>query len=135
MNQYPQAVNADIRKLVTVTHIVYALHAFAVMTGILTSATIIFSFLASIPSLVAVGINYFYRSDVRGTWLDSHFSWQIRTFWYTVLWMLIGVVLILTLIGALFGFIVLGVTTLWVVYRVARGWWALAHGEPLPMPA
>jgi uncharacterized membrane protein len=134
MNTYPQAVNVEMRKLLTITHIVYALHAFAVVSAILGSATIIFSFLASIPSLIAVGINYFKRSDVRGTWLESHFVWQIRTFWFTALWAVIGVVLILTVIGVLFGLLVLGVLSIWVVYRIARGWWGLAHGEVLPMP-
>lgn len=119
--------------LVTYAHLVYALHAFAVITGVLGAASVLGSFLASLPSVAAVLINYLKRSEVRGTWLDSHFSWQIRTFWYALLWSLIGVVLIVSVVGVLFGLAVLLVTSVWVTYRVARGWWMLNQQRPMPV--
>lgn len=123
---------AAMGNLVTYAHLVYALHAFAVLTGVVGAASVLGSFLASLPSIVAVLINYLKRSDVRGTWLDSHFGWQIRTFWYALLWSLIGIVLIVSVVGILVGLGVLLVTTLWVAYRVARGWWALGQQKPMP---
>ena len=76
--------------LVRLTHIIYLLHGFSVLMGILGPALIITTFLTGWPSIIAVIINYAKRDDVRGTYLDSHFGWQIRTFWYTLLWVAIA---------------------------------------------
>src|SRR5262245_14963474 len=84
---------------ITVAHVVYALHTFAIVVGILGSATVIGSFLGSVPSLVAVVLNYVKRGDARHTWLESHYDWQIRTFWFALAWFLLGAVLFVTLIG------------------------------------
>ncbi|MDD2872320.1 MAG: hypothetical protein RBT39_08955 [Azoarcus sp.] len=119
--------------LVTLTHLIYALHAFAVFTGVVGSATILGSFIASVPSIAAVIINYVKQGAVRDTWLESHFRWQIRTFWFAVLWVMVAVVMIMTIIGLPFGLLVLGVTSLWVLYRVVRGWWALSQRQAMPM--
>ncbi len=119
--------------LVTVAHVVYALHAFSAITGISSTAFIVTAFLSGWPSIIAVVINYVKRSDVRGTFLDSHFSWQIRTFWWALLWFCIGGLLIITLIGALIGVPLMVVTGLWVLYRIARGWLALLSNKPMPM--
>src|SRR5512147_3227216 len=74
--------------LVTYTNIIYALHTFGVVMGVLSTATtVVGGFVFSLPSIIAVILNYVKRSSVRGTWLDSHFGWQIRTFWYAFLWM------------------------------------------------
>ncbi len=119
--------------LITLTHLIYALHAFAVFTGVVGSATILGSFIASVPSIAAVIINYVKQGAVRDTWLESHFRWQIRTFWFAVLWVMVAVVMIMTIIGLPFGLLVLGVTSLWVLYRVVRGWWALSQRQAMPM--
>ncbi|MCK9259938.1 MAG: hypothetical protein M0P63_09250 [Azoarcus sp.] len=119
--------------LVTLTHLIYALHAFAVFTGVVGSATILGSFIASVPSIAAVIINYVKQGAVRDTWIESHFRWQIRTFWFAVLWVMVAVVMIMTIIGLPFGLLVLGVTSLWVLYRVVRGWWALSQRQAMPM--
>jgi uncharacterized membrane protein len=119
--------------LVTLTHLIYALHAFAVFTGVVGSATILGSFIASVPSIAAVIINYVKQGAVRDTWLESHFRWQIRTFWFAVLWVMVAVVMIMTIIGLPFGLLVLGVTSLWVLYRVVRGWWAHSQRQAMPM--
>ena len=76
----------DEAALVTWTQVIYALHAFSLLTGILGPITVISAFLTGWPSIIAVILNYVKRSEVRGTWLDSHFSWQIRTFWFGLLW-------------------------------------------------
>ena len=122
--------------LITYTHIIYALHAFAVVMGVVTTAaTVVGGFIFSIPSIIAVIMNYARRSEVRGTWLESHFTWQIRTFWYALLWAaiigLVGLVLMIILIGWIVwwaGGLGLG---LWIIYRVARGWMALGDRKPM----
>ena len=124
----------SMQTLVMITHVVYGLHAFALVSGLVGSVALLLSFLASIPSIVAVVINYVKRGAVCGTWLESHFRWQIRTFWFALLWVVVSIVLLITVIGAIFGLIMLMVTSVWVIYRVTRGWWVLLHGRTLPMP-
>src|SRR5438128_8446040 len=85
--------------LITLTHVIYALHAFSAITGLLSSALILTAFLTGWPSIIAVILNYAKRAEVRGTWLDSHFGWQIHTFWYAFLWRLSGGVAFVTLLG------------------------------------
>jgi uncharacterized membrane protein len=89
----------------------------------------------SLPSLVAVIMNYARRADVRGTFLDSHFSWQIRTFWFTAVWLFILYCFSLPLMLVLVGFATLAMGKLalavWIVYRVVRGWTALRDGRPM----
>ena len=125
---------ASLDGLVTLTHLIYALHAFAVFTGVVGSATIIGSFVASVPSIIAVVLNYVKRSAVQGTWLESHFRWQIRTFWFAVLWIAIAVLLVFTLIGIPFALALVAGAGLWVAYRVVRGWWNLSQRKVMPMP-
>jgi uncharacterized membrane protein len=121
--------------LITYTHFIYALHALAVVIGVLTSATIVLTFVASIPSIIAVIMNYARRSDVRGTFLESHFNWQIRTFWFTLLWVVVIAAVSLPLMLILVGFATwwIGAVLLavWVIYRVARGWFALRDRRPM----
>jgi uncharacterized membrane protein len=118
--------------LVTLTHLIYGLHAFSALTGLLSSALIVTAFLSGWPSIIAVILNYIKRSDVRGTFLDSHFSWQIRTFWYALLWVLAGVIAFVTLIGIPVAFAIWFGTGIWVLYRIVRGWMALGERKPLP---
>jgi len=116
--------------LITLTHVVYALHAFSAVAGITTAAFVVTAFLTGWPSLIAVIINYVKRGDVRGTFLDTHFSWQLRTFWWAVLWFLLGWLLTITIIGAVIGIPLLLLVGLWVIYRIVRGWLALMSGRP-----
>jgi uncharacterized membrane protein len=115
------------------TQVIYALHAFSLITGIIGAATVIGAFLTGWPSLIAVILNYVKRGSVRGTWLESHFRWQIRTFWYGVLWVaLCGLFVVMTLgIGLLVAWLPLGFVALWFIYRVVRGWLALRDGRPM----
>lgn len=112
-------------------HVIYGLHALAVVVGVSGAATVAGAFVFGVPSLLAVVLNYLKRGEVRGTWLDSHFRWQIRTFWFTLLWLLVYGLLILTLIGIPIAWVLIVVLGVWVAYRVVRGWLALADRRPL----
>jgi uncharacterized membrane protein len=118
--------------LITLTHVIYALHAFSAVTGLAGSVFIVTAFLTGWPSIIAVIINYVKRSDVRGTFLDSHFGWQIRTFWYALLWSLIAIVLVVTIIGLPLAWVMAVIVGLWVLYRILRGWLALLSRQPMP---
>jgi uncharacterized membrane protein len=121
--------------LVLTAHVVYALHALSLCIGAWTAATVVGSFLFGWPSIIAVILNYVMRGDARGTWLESHFEWQISTFWRAVLWS-IGIALVaapLTLVlvgfGVWFvGFFILGI---WACVRVARGWLRLNNARAI----
>jgi uncharacterized membrane protein len=112
-------------------HVVYGLHSLAIALGIAGSATVIGGFVGSVPSIIAVIINYLKRGGARGTWAASHFRWQIRTFWFALLWLLVAVLLIVTVVGAPFGLGLLVVLTLWLIYRIARGWLRLLDKRPM----
>src|SRR5919112_1033801 len=104
------------------TQAIYALHAFSLLTGILGAATVVGAFLTGWPSIVAVVLNYVKRSEVRGTWLESHFRWQIRTFWFGLLWVSLCVAFVVVTpgIGLLIAWLPLGIVSLWFIYRIAR---------------
>ena len=119
--------------LITLTHIVYGLHAFSVISGMSSAMFIVTAFLAGWPSIIAVIINYVRRKEVRGTFLDTHFSWQIRTFWWALVWCVIGGLLTITIIGAVIGIPILLLLGVWVLYRIARGWLALMSHKPMPV--
>ena len=117
--------------LVNVTNLVYALHALSLLIGITTAATIVGAFVFGVPSIIAVVINYLKRDEARGTFLESHFRWQIRTFWFALLWCLIGAFLFVTFIGIPLAVAVFFAAGGWVIYRIARGWLALRDGKPM----
>jgi uncharacterized membrane protein len=119
------------RSALTVAHAVYGLHALAIAIGILGSATVVGSFLGSVPSIAAVILNYAKRKDARGSWLESHYRWQIRTFWFALLWFGIALVLFVTLVGIPLALAVLVAITAWVIYRIARGWLRLRVAHPM----
>jgi uncharacterized membrane protein len=118
--------------MINLTHFIYALHALSVVAGILGTATIVFMFVTGWPSLIAVILNYIKRDDARDTWLESHFRWQIRTFWFALLWGAFALIFIASIIGIVIGVPMVLILGLWVIYRVARGWLKLASGEPMP---
>ncbi|MGE5027325.1 MAG: DUF4870 family protein [Betaproteobacteria bacterium] len=118
--------------LVTLTHVIYALHAFTVVTGILSSAFILTTFLTGWPSILAVILNYLKRDEARGTYLESHFRWQIRTFWFALLWVAIAWLLIFSLLGIPFAVAIFLVAGLWVLYRITRGWLRLVDRQAMP---
>ena len=105
---------SDEKSLKTIATVVYALQAAGFFVGI--------------TWLVAIVIDYVKRDDARGTWLESHFSWQIRTFWWGLLWTIIGGILWLVVVG----YFVLLATAVWLIYRIVKGWLNLAENKPLP---
>jgi uncharacterized membrane protein len=119
--------------LVKIAHVIYALHAFSLLTGIIGAATVVGAFLTGWPSIIAVILNYVYRGDVRSTWLESHFRWQIRTFWFGLLWVtLCGLFVVLTFgVGLLVAWIPLILVGLWFIYRIAKGWLRMMDRRPM----
>ena len=115
----------------TVANVVYALHTVAIVVGAVGAATVIGSFVWSIPSLLAVILNYAKRGEARGTWLDSHYRWQIRTFWFAAIWVVSSWILILTIILIPIAWIILAAVTAWLIYRIARGWLRLRDRLPM----
>ena len=114
------------------THVIYALHAASLVTGIVGAATVVGAFLIGWPSIIAVILNYVYRSDVRGTWLEPHFRWQIRTFWFGMLWFALCAAFVFATFGLGLFVIALPITALgiWFIYRIARGWLRLMDRRP-----
>ena len=106
---------ADTEKSVSdksLTTIIYALYAVSLLFGV--------------TCLIAIIMNYVKRDDVQGTWLESHFRWQIRTFWFSLLWGLIGVATTFIIVG----FAILFADLIWYIYRIVKGWIRLNDGKP-----
>jgi uncharacterized membrane protein len=116
---------------IRLTHIMYALHTFSAFMGLVSSVAIVTAFLTGWPSIIAVALNYATRHDVRGTYLETHYRWQIRTFWYAVLWFVVAGVLFFTIIGIPIAWLIVVVTGVWILYRLARGWLALLDDRPI----
>jgi len=85
------------------------------------------SFLLGFTFLIAVIINYVKKDDVYGTWLESHFRWQIRTFWFSVLWSILGFITLFILIG----YFILFANAIWLIYRIVKGWLRLAENKAM----
>ncbi len=86
-----------------------------------------FSFGLLVTAVIGIIINYVKDEDVKGTWLESHFEWQKNTFWYGLLWTVLGVLTAFLLIG----YVVLGIAGIWLIYRIAKGWVFLVDGKEL----
>jgi len=105
---------SDEKSLKTVATVVYALQVAGFLTGI--------------AWIVAVVMDYVKVDDTKGTWLESHFRWQIRTFWWGLLWAVIGALTVFVLVG----FAILFADTVWIIYRIVKGWLNLAENKPVP---
>lgn len=129
---FPLGPSAD-PSLVRWTHVIYGLHAIAVIVGVASAAaTVAGGFVFGLPSLAAVVLNYLKRGEAAGSWLESHFRWQIRTFWFTLLWLVVSFLVMLTVIGIpIAAWVMIPLLGLWVGYRVLRGWLALGNGRPV----
>ncbi len=127
------ATNEPRRSLIILIHVIYGLHAASLITGIIGAATVVGAFLTGWPSIIAVILNYVKRSEARGTWLESHFRWQIRTFWFGLLWVTLCLLFVVATlgIGILIAWAPLGAVGLWFIYRIARGWLALIDRRPM----
>jgi len=121
--------------LIAWTHVIYGLHALAVLIGVTSAVTIVGAFVFSLPSVVAIILSYLKRGEAAGTYLESHYRWLIRTFWFAVLWggiaVIVSVALVLTIVGILIAWLPVVVVGVWLIYRVARGWLALKDAKPV----
>lgn len=77
--------------------------------------------------IAAIVVNYVKADDVKGTWLESHFRWQMRTFWWSLLWAAIGAITVIIIIG----FLILAADGVWVVYRIVKGFLYLRDGKEM----
>lgn len=103
------------KSLRTITLVVYVLYALSYFTGV--------------TAIVGIIINYVKQEDVAGTWLESHFRWQIRTFWFGLLWVFLGSLTVMLLVG----YAILFANFCWVIYRIVKGWLSLNDGKPMPI--
>jgi uncharacterized membrane protein len=101
------------KSAITLTTVIYALYAASYFVGI--------------TAIVAIVMNYVKRDDVAGTFLESHFRWQMRTFWFGVLWGLLGTITMVFFIG----WLVLAANGIWIIYRIVKGWLRLNDGKPM----
>lgn len=124
-------------KVIVIAKIVYILHGLSILLGIATGASILGSFLFGWPSIAAVVLNYALRSEAKGTFVASHFTWQIQTFWSAAIWTLlvaiIGMLLSWLLVGFAVWFVGFMVMGIWVGYRIIRGWIRLSAKEEMPV--
>jgi uncharacterized membrane protein len=120
-------------QLETWTQVIYGLHAVSLLIGVVSAATVVGSFLVGWPSIIAVIMNYVKRGEARGTWLESHFRWQIRTFWFGFLWIALCVLFVVGTfgIGILIAWLPMGIVGIWFIYRIVRGWMAFSERRPM----
>jgi len=85
------------------------------------------SFVLLITAVLGIIINYVKDEDVKGSWLESHFQWQKNTFWYALLWIVLGTLTTFLLIG----YLLLATVVIWLIYRIAKGWIYLVDGKAL----
>jgi len=130
---------ADANALISYNHLTYFLYVVSYFT-------------AGLLWIVPIVMNYLKRGEAQGTWLATHFDWQIKTFWYSIVFFLIGSAIVIFSLGGLgvsiftesghvaagsfgllaLGFGILGITVLWHLYRIVRGWIALVDKRPVP---
>ncbi len=108
----PATTEAE-QSAITLTTAIYALYAASYFVGV--------------TAVVAIVINYVKKDDVAGTFLESHFRWQIRTFWFGVLWGVLGAITMVFIIG----WFVLVANGIWIIYRIVKGWLRLNDGKPM----
>jgi len=139
VNSPAQSAGGISRGLVEYTHVIYALFALSVLAALAGLHAVALRFAFGLPSIIAVIMCYARRAEVRGTWLESHFRWQIHTFWYCWLWIIVASIvstpLLIVVVGFVTEILALAIIGIWVIYRVVRGWLALRDARALPVPA
>ncbi len=118
---------------ITLAYIIYGLHAFSALSGVLSPMLVITTFLTGWPSIIAVILTYAKRDDVKGTFLESHFKWTLHTFWFALIWVLIGGFLFITIVGLVFSIFIWVGAGLWVLYRIIRGLLNLTSEQAMPV--
>jgi uncharacterized membrane protein len=122
--------------LISTTLLVYALFGVAAVVGLVSSGFPLIAPLMGVMGVVAIILAYVKRGEASGTWLESHYRWLIRTFWFSLLWGAIGavifVVLLIIIIGVFIGYLIWVATTIWVLYRLLRGYTLFKESKPIP---
>lgn len=130
------APGAPSSSLISVTLLVYALFGVAAVVGLVSSGFPLIAPLMGIVGIVGIIVAYVKRSEATGTWLESHYRWLIRTFWFSLLWGAIGavifVLLAIIIIGLFIGYLIWVATTIWVLYRLVRGYLLFNQSKPIP---
>jgi uncharacterized membrane protein len=136
MSETPAPPTEPSPSLISTTLLVYALFAVAAVLPLLAHGFPLILPLFGIVGIVAIILAYVKRGDAAGTWLASHYRWLIRTFWFSLLWGIIGaiifVVLAIVLIGLVVGYAIWIATTVWVIYRLIRGYVLFKDSKPIP---
>jgi uncharacterized membrane protein len=122
--------------LISMTLVVYALFGVAAVAGLASSGFPLIAPLMGIIGIIAIIFAYVKRGDAAGTWLASHYRWLIRTFWFSLLWGIVGAVIFVLLaiivIGLVVGYAIWVATTIWVMYRLIRGYVLFKDSQPVP---
>jgi uncharacterized membrane protein len=122
--------------LISTTLLIYALLGVAAVVGLVSSGFPLIAPLTGIVGIVGIILAYVKRSEATGTWLESHYRWLIRTFWYSLLWGAIGavvfVLLAIIIVGLFIGYLIWVATTIWVLYRLVRGYMLFNESKPIP---
>ncbi len=130
------APGAPSASLVSTTLLVYALFGIAAVVGLVSSGFPLIAPLMGVVGIVAIILAYVKRDEAAGTWLESHYRWLIRTFWFSLLWGAIGavvfVLLLIIVIGVFIGYLIWVATTIWVLYRLLRGYTLFNQSKPVP---
>jgi uncharacterized membrane protein len=121
--------------LIAWTHTIYALHSLAILIGVTSAVTVVGAFIFGLPSIIAVVLTYIKRGDAQGTFLESHYSWLLKTFWYAAMGAVVAGLIVLLLFVTVVGWLLLWlpflILTIWLIYRIAVGWLALKDLKPL----
>src|SRR5437763_9292398 len=117
---------------VSTTLVVYILFALAAVVALVGHGMAVGAPLLTLIGIVAVIIAYVKRDDARGTWTESHLTWLIRTFWWSLLWNCLGWVVAITIIGLPLAIAIWVITTIWVIYRLVRGYLYFKGSQPIP---
>jgi uncharacterized membrane protein len=132
----PQSTSAVSTAPVGAGLLAYALFALAAIMQLLSSGMPLVAPFFGLLGIIGIVVLYVKRDEARGTWLESHFTWLIRTFWWSLLWAVLGAVLFLLLAIVLIGFLVgpaiWFVAGIWVIYRVIRGYLLFKDSKPIP---
>ena len=114
----------------------YALFGAAAVVALFSSGFPVVAPLMGIVGIAGLIVAYVKRDEAQGTWVASHLRWLIRTFWYSFLWGVVGgivlLVLGLILIGIPIAFLIWAVASVWVIYRVIRGYLLFKDSKPIP---
>lgn len=135
-SQPPVAPAAPSSSLISTTLLIYALFGVTAVVGLISSGFPLIAPLSGIVGIVGIILAYVKRGEAGATWLASHYRWLIRTFWFSLLWGAIGAiiffVLFIVLVGIIIGYAIWVATTVWVIYRLIRGYTLFKDSKPVP---